>query len=183
MTDALSRPAPETKDILDIEPVFSSLTAHWIRVGLAALAVFAVLALIYALVIYVKKRRAARVSELSPYECAIRDLKGLRASRHYAEREWAPFYFILTETFKRFVSGHCGVDVSDKTTEEVVRMKGEFARVTDETDWERVKSFLSRGDHVKFAKAAATPAQAAEDFEFVESFVRKAPRRTEPESR
>jgi hypothetical protein len=183
MTDALSQSSGDMKDILDIEPVLLSLTAHWIRIGLAALGILAVLALAYASYRYVKKRRAMRITELSPYGRALKDLEALRKSRHYAEREWAPFYFLLTEAFKRFVSGHCGMDVSDKTTEEVIRMKVEFARIADEADWERVKSFLSRGDQVKFAKAEATPVQAAEDFDFVENFVRKAPQRKTSESR
>lgn len=174
MTAALPQSVAEMKDILDIEPVFFDGTAAWIRGGLAVLVAAALLALAFALYRYVKKRRAAGLAELSPYQRALKDLESLRKSRYYAEREWAPFYFLLTEAFKRFVTGHCRLDILDKTTEEILRMKSDFMRIGDAAAWERVQSFLRRGDQVKFAKVAAMPAEAAEDFDFAEKFVRNA---------
>lgn len=174
MTDALTNTAVEMADIFDIEPVLVSPHAHWIRVGLAVSAAIAVAALLFALFRYVKKRRAAKAVVLSPFERALKELEALRKSRHYAQRDWAPFYFILSETFKRFVTDHCGIDILDRTTDEILKLRSDFTGIADEAFWERMKAFLTRGDQVKFAKAAASPAQASEDFEFVEKFVRVA---------
>jgi hypothetical protein len=173
MTETLPQSADQMTDILDIEPIFSATSAHTLRMILLAL-VFCLLLWVLYLFFTWLKTRLKKLRAKSPYETAVSSLKALQTE---ANKNTPAFYFVLTETLKRYLTFEHNLDVLDRTTPEILPLKTRFQTVITEYEWEKFKTLLTRSDEIKFAKAPVTPHEAEEDLKFSEELVESSQRK------
>lgn len=171
MNETLPTSADQMQDILDIESVLASPWIGILKALLWTLVIAASVFLLWRVYKFVKRRFFSTIKILSPREQALTALDHLKASRHFAERNWPAVYFALSEAFKRYATDGCGWDILEHTTEEILASHPDLESIGGQRVFDEAKLFLQRGDMSKFAKVAAIPEQVVRDFAFVKNFV------------
>lgn len=182
MNETLPTSADQMQDILDIESVLASPWAGILRALLWALVITVSVFLLWRVCKFVKRRFFGKTKMISPRDQALAALDHLKASRHFAERNWPAVYFALSETFKRYATDGCGWNILEHTTEEILASHPDLESIGGQRIFDEAKLFLQRGDMSKFAKVPAMPEQVVRDFAFVKNFVTTASAKRKPQA-
>ena len=119
--------------------------------------------LVYALAVYLKRRRGGAASDRPkdpPYIVALRKLEHYRGDKHWAPDRQKAFYSGVTDILKEYIGARFGVDAPEMTTAELFgALKGEKA-ISPEM-YSDLKDLFERADFVKFAKMIASEGENA----------------------
>lgn len=149
-------PADTTARIYDIiEPYKAPLTAAEILPWVLAAIVLAVLA--WALMIFIKKRRATGsgtpeiINPDPAHIIAFRELEKLKMEQLWQKGQFKLYYTRLTEILRQYLENRYNVYSLELTTPETLQalLKTGFRK---NDDYERLRTVLTAADLVKFAK-------------------------------
>jgi len=144
------------KDIIDIkppidEPITLKEVAPWAFGGLL------LAALIFLLVIYLKRRRENRPFSFlqkhvdPPHIVALRELEKIKQEKLYTSENHKYYYTRLIDTLRIYIEGRYEVNAMEQTTDEILfGLKGVGFPVDDQ--YHKLQETLTLADLVKFAK-------------------------------
>lgn len=172
MNPGLPQSADDMTDILDIEGVLPDPWAALIRAFLFAAVFLAFGLLAFLLVKKIIKSVSAGIKKpLSPEEKALQALKRLMQKNYVDQKQWRAFYFSLDEIFRHYLFEKFGLDVLDKTFEELKNDTACLPETFSDGATRQVWEFWERAQMAKFARQELTVEQAQADYAFVEGLV------------
>lgn len=144
----------------------------WTLAGLLALALFAVLALVFAVFLLVRLlARKVKEHRMSPVERAWVELERLLKKGLPGRGRYKDFYVELTMVVRRYVQRKYGIRAPHLTTEEFfAELKASKDQSAEQT--EHLRCFLEHADLVKFAGVQATPEMADEATDSARAYIR-----------
>lgn len=140
--------------------------------ALAALVFGSILAVLF-LVLRGRKPTVTPVIVRAPHELALEALRGLETRRlgMLEAGEYQDFYLELTSIAKQYVQARFGVDVVERTTDELhLQLRRERERLTG-LEPDELLSFLREADLIKFARLAPTPEETERSLQSIEKIV------------
>lgn len=161
------------QDIHDIHPpVMVGMSPELIRMLGLAMAVLAVVALLYILVrrwLKSRKPKAADVAlaKVPPYEIAMKALDRLGVTPPASPKA---FYFDLSALFKAYIGGSFRIHASEMTTQELVKELRTTAMDKDLAT--RISKFQTLSDPFRYAPVDPDAARMATDLETVRELIR-----------
>jgi len=153
-------------DIKDIKPPIEvKYPLSYYIIG--ALAILAAALIIYLLVRYVRNRMRKKGEEgpavpKTPEEVAREKLRNLRESALLAQGRVKEYYTILTDVLREYLVQRHSINALDMTTTELYRVLRDSSLLAPLSG--EIKSLMTQGDMVKFAKAVPLEARIEEDY-------------------
>lgn len=135
-------------------PVTFKEIAFWVGIALA------LTLLIYAIIRFIKRRRAnksffeaPKVDE-PPYLVALRDLEKIRSQKLWQNNKEKLYYTYITDVLRIYIESRFGITAMEYTTAEILQELSK--KGLDVSMYSLLKELLSLADLVKFAKYKAT---------------------------
>lgn len=172
MNNPLPTSANEMTDILDLQGIITLKWLHTLKIVSLILLSLLVLALL-AWLFYKLYKKYFYAQDLSPDQKALSDLSELKKKKWIEASHWRAFYFSLDEIFRTYLQTQFGLEILDKTFEELHHDWDRLKPLFLLAEQARLDPFLLRAQLIKFAGSSTTPDDAGEDFAFVERFVRR----------
>lgn len=144
------------KDIIDIKPPIDE-PITFKEVAPFAFGGIILAALIFLLVIYLKRRRENRPFSFlqkpvdPPYVIALRELEKIKQEKLYASENHKYYYTRLIDTLRIYIEGRFEVNAMEQTTDEILfGLKGVGFPIDEH--YQKLQETLTLADLVKFAK-------------------------------
>ena len=167
----------KVKDILDVkppieEPITFKEVAPWAFGGIL------LAALIFLLVIYLKRRRENRPFSFlqkhidPPHVVALKELEKIKQEKLYLSENHKYYYTRLIDTLRIYIEGRYEVNAMEQTTDEILFGLKEVGFPVDE-QYRQLQETLTLADLVKFAKYTPFVSDNENSLKFAFDFVEK----------
>ena len=169
--DTIQQPLFDIKPIQTVERSYNQLIKNILLVFVFSL----LLAILYVLNRQYKKKKAALLEEIPPFDRAIQELKALENELPQAQEEYKHYYSKLTDVVRRYLEEEAGIDALESTSDELLdklelRIDAGTLDLSLET-LNNLKKVLQNADLVKFARSAPAIGIATTDRAIVEQVV------------
>ena len=169
--DTIQQPLFDIKPIQTVERSYNQLIKNILLVFVFSL----LLAILYVLNRQYKKKKAALLEEIPPFDRAIQELKALENELPQAQEEYKHYYSKLTDVVRRYLEEEAGIDALESTSDELLdklelRIDAGTLDLSLET-LNNLKKVLQNADLVKFARSAPAIGIATTDRAMVEQVV------------
>lgn len=169
--DTIQQPLFDIKPIQTVERSYNQLIKNILLVFVFSL----LLAILYVLNRQYKKKKAALLEEIPPFDRAIQELKALENELPQAQEEYKHYYSKLTDVVRRYLEEEADIDALESTSDELLdklelRIDAGTLDLSLET-LNNLKKVLQNADLVKFARSAPAIGIATTDRAMVEQVV------------
>ena len=169
--DTIQQPLFDIKPIQTVERSYNQL----IKNSLLVFVFSVLLAILYVLNRQYKKKKAALLEEIPPFDRAIQELKALENELPQAQEEYKHYYSKLTDVVRRYLEEEADIDALESTSDELLdklelRIDARTLDLSLET-LNNLKKVLQNADLVKFARSAPAIGIATTDRAMVEQVV------------
>ena len=169
--DTIQQPLFDIKPIQTVERSYNQL----IKNSLLVFVFSVLLAILYVLNRQYKKKKAALLEEIPPFDRAIQELKALENELPQAQEEYKHYYSKLTDVVRRYLEEEADIDALESTSDELLdklelRIDAGTLDLSLET-LNNLKKVLQNADLVKFARSAPAIGIATTDRAMVEQVV------------
>lgn len=169
--DTIQQPLFDIKPIQTVERSYNHLIKNILLVFVFSL----LLAILYVLNRQYKKKKAALLEEIPPFDRAIQELKALENELPQAQEEYKQYYSKLTDVVRRYLEEAAAIDALESTSDELLD-KLELRKDAGTLDLgletlNNLKKVLQNADLVKFARSAPAIGIATTDRALVEQVV------------
>ena len=169
--DTIQQPLFDIKPIQTVERSYNQL----IKNSLLVFVFSVLLAILYVLNRQYKKKKAALLEEIPPFDRAIQELKALENELPQAQEEYKHYYSKLTDVVRRYLEEEADIDALESTSDELLdklelRIDAGTLDLSLET-LNNLKKVLQNADLVKFARSAPAIGIATTDRAIVEQVV------------
>jgi uncharacterized membrane protein YidH (DUF202 family) len=169
--DTVQQPLFDIKPIQTVERSYNHLIKNILLVFVFSL----LLSILYVLNRQYKKKKAALLEEIPPFDRAIQELKALENELPQAQEEYKQYYSKLTDVVRRYLEEAAAIDALESTSDELLdklelRKDAATLDLSLET-LNNLKKVLQNADLVKFARSAPAIGIATTDRALVEQVV------------
>lgn len=169
--DTVQQPLFDIKPIQTVERSYNHLIKNILLVFVFSL----LLSILYVLNRQYKKKKAALLEEIPPFDRAIQELKALENELPQAQEEYKQYYSKLTDVVRRYLEEAAAIDALESTSDELLD-KLELRKDAGTLDLSletlnNLKKVLQNADLVKFARSAPAIGIATTDRALVEQVV------------
>ncbi|MCH1417444.1 MAG: BatD family protein [Flavobacteriaceae bacterium] len=169
--DTIQQPLFDIKPIQTVERSYNQL----IKNSLLVFVFSVLLAILYVLNRQYKKKKAALLEGIPPFDRAIQELKALENELPQAQEEYKHYYSKLTDVVRRYLEEEADIDALESTSDELLdklelRIDAGTLDLSLET-LNNLKKVLQNADLVKFARSAPAIGIATTDRAMVEQVV------------
>ena len=169
--DTVQQPLFDIKPIQTVERSYNHLIKNILLVFVFSL----LLSILYVLIRQYKKKKAALLEEIPPFDRAIQELKALENELPQAQEEYKQYYSKLTDVVRRYLEEAAAIDALESTSDELLD-KLELRKDAGTLDLSletlnNLKKVLQNADLVKFARSAPAIGIATTDRAMVEQVV------------
>ena len=169
--DTVQQPLFDIKPIQTVERSYNHLIKNILLVFVFSL----LLSILYVLIRQYKKKKAALLEEIPPFDRAIQELKALENELPQAQEEYKQYYSKLTDVVRRYLEEAAAIDALESTSDELLD-KLELRKDAGTLDLSletlnNLKKVLQNADLVKFARSAPAIGIATTDRALVEQVV------------
>ena len=169
--DTVQQPLFDIKPIQTVERSYNHLIKNILLVFVFSL----LLSILYVLIRQYKKKKAALLEEIPPFDRAIQELKALENELPQAQEEYKQYYSKLTDVVRRYLEEEADIDALESTSDELLD-KLELRKDAGTLDLSletlnNLKKVLQNADLVKFARSAPAIGIATTDRAMVEQVV------------
>ena len=169
--DTVQQPLFDIKPIQTVERSYNHLIKNILLVFVFSL----LLSILYVLIRQYKKKKAALLEEIPPFDRAIQELKALENELPQAQEEYKQYYSKLTDVVRRYLEEAAAIDALESTSDELLdklelRKDAATLDLSLET-LNNLKKVLQNADLVKFARSAPAIGIATTDRALVEQVV------------
>ena len=169
--DTIQQPLFDIKPIQTVERSYNQLIKNILLIFVFSL----LLAILYLLNRQYKKKKAALLEEIPPFDRAIQELKALENELPQAQEEYKHYYSKLTDVVRRYLEEEAAIDALESTSDELLD-KLELRKDAGTLDLSletlnNLKKVLQNADLVKFARSAPAIGIATTDRAMVEQVV------------
>ena len=169
--DTIQQPLFDIKPIQTVERSYNQL----IKNSLLVFVFSVLLAILYVLNRQYKKKKAALLEEIPPFDRAIQELKALENELPQAQEEYKHYYSKLTDVVRRYLEEEADIDALESTSDELLdKLELRIDAGTLDLNLEtlnNLKKVLQNADLVKFARSAPAIGIATTDRAMVEQVV------------
>ena len=169
--DTIQQPLFDIKPIQTVERSYNQLIKNILILFVFGL----LLAILFVLNRQYKKKKAALLEEIPPFDRAIQELKALENELPQAQEEYKKYYSKLTDVVRRYLEEEADIDALESTSDELLN-KLELRKDAGTLDLSletlnNLKKVLQNADLVKFARSAPAIGIATTDRAMVEQVV------------
>lgn len=160
---------PEEASLKPIQDIISTKTS-WLTTLLGAFAVILVIGLAFLFIWWRKKRRIRDIQATMqdpPHVRAEKEIENLIASGLFETGDVKAFYFIFSETIRRYMESIRRFPAAEMTTEEIARWVK-----TDPSD-QKILPLLRQADLVKFADSIPAPDRKDQDILMARTYIQQ----------
>jgi uncharacterized membrane protein YidH (DUF202 family) len=169
--DTVQQPLFDIKPIQTVERSYNHLIKNILLVFVFSL----LLSILYVLNRQYKKKKAALLEEIPPFDRAIQELKALENELPQAQEEYKQYYSKLTDVVRRYLEAAAAIDALESTSDELLdKLELRKDAATLDLSFEtlnNLKKVLQNADLVKFARSAPAIGIATTDRALVEQVV------------
>jgi hypothetical protein len=169
--DTIQQPLFDIKPIQTVERSYNQLIKNILLLFVFCL----LLAILFVLNRQYKKKKAALLEEIPPFDRAIQELKALENELPKGQQEYKQYYSKLTDVVRRYLEEEADIDALESTSDELLD-KLELRKDAGTLDLSletlnNLKKVLQNADLVKFARSAPAIGIATTDRTIVEQVV------------
>ena len=169
--DTIQQPLFDIKPIQTVERSYNQLIKNILLVFVFSL----LLAILFVLNRQYKKKKAALLEEIPPFDRAIQELKALENELPQVQEEYKQYYSKLTDVVRRYLEEEADIDALESTSDELLdklelRKDAGILDLSLET-LNNLKKVLQNADLVKFARSAPAIGVATTDRAMVEQVI------------
>ena len=169
--DTVQQPLFDIKPIQTVERSHNQLIKNILIFFVFGL----LLAILFVLNHQYKKKKAALLEEIPPFDRAIQELKALENELPQEQEEYKEYYSKLTDVVRRYLEEEADIDALESTSDELLD-KLELRKDAGTLDLSletlnNLKKVLQNADLVKFARSAPAIGIATTDRAMVEQVV------------
>lgn len=169
--DTIQQPLFDIKPIQTVERSYNQLIKNILLLFVFCL----LLAILFVLNRQYKKKKAALLEEIPPFDRAIQELKALENELPKGQEEYKQYYSKLTGVVRRYLEEEADIDALESTSDELLD-KLELRKDAGTLDLSletlnNLKKVLQNADLVKFARSAPAIGIATTDRTIVEQVV------------
>ena len=169
--DTIQQPLFDIKPIQTVERSHNQIIKNILLIFVFSL----LLATLYLLNRQYKKKKAALLEEIPPFDRAIQELKALENELPQAQEEYKHYYSKLTDVVRRYLEEEAAIDALESTSDELLDKlelrKDAGTLVLSLETLNNLKKVLQNADLVKFARSAPAIGIATTDRAMVEQVV------------
>lgn len=143
---------------------------HIFKMIIITLCALVVLFCSYMLILYLKKRKN-KITTLSSWEWALKELNQLSLKKQFNKNEYKHFYFELTKIVKKYLYKRYKWNVKDKTDDELIIFLQE--KSFDQILLNNLQEILHGALLIKFADETTLQSQIEKDLKLIIEFIKK----------
>lgn len=164
--------ADQINDIMKNKEVKLEVKDYWELYKWYILAALAVIALIIAVILFVKWGRKSKSSPAVATNQTLKELDSLKKKKYIEEGNYRSFYVELIDISRKFITKQYHVPADVLLTDDLVQRMKENNTISQENE-KVVEDVFLRGDLVKFAKTFPDQDTMEKDFADIREFVKR----------
>ncbi|MFY7816539.1 MAG: BatD family protein [Chryseobacterium taeanense] len=159
-------------DIMNNKEVKLEVTDYWELYKFYILAAIAVIALIIAVVIFIKYGRKQKDSPVVATNQTLKELDSLKKKKYVETGNYRSFYVELIDISRKFISKQYRLPADVLLTDDLIDLMKKNNTISQENE-KVVENVFLRGDLVKFAKTFPDKATMEKDLKEITAFVKR----------
>lgn len=159
-------------DIMNNKEVKLEATDYWQLYKFYILAAIAVIALITAIVMFVKYGRKPKDSPVVATNQTLKELDSLKKKKYVESGDYRSFYVELIDISRKFIAKQYRMPADVLLTDDLVDLMKKNNTISQENE-KVVEDVFLRGDLVKFAKTFPDQQTMEKDFADIRNFVKR----------
>lgn len=159
-------------DIMNNKEVKLNVTDYWELYKFYILAAIAVIALIIAVVMFIKYGRKQKDSPVVATNQTLKELDSLKKKKYVETGNYRSFYVELIDISRKFISKQYRLPADVLLTDDLIDLMKKNNTISQENE-RVVEDVFLRGDLVKFAKTFPDKATMEKDLKEITAFVKR----------
>ncbi|WP_162073407.1 hypothetical protein [Chryseobacterium fistulae] len=159
-------------DIMNNKEVKLEAQDYWELYKFYILAAIAIIALIIAIIIFVKWGRKAKESPIVASNQTLKELDSLKKKKYIEGGNYRLFYIELIEISRKFIAKQYHLPAEVLLTDDLIDVMKKNNTISEENE-KVIEDVFLRGDMVKFAKTFPNQEVMEKDFTDIKEFVKR----------
>ncbi|WP_144282163.1 BatD family protein [Chryseobacterium echinoideorum] len=162
----------QINDIMSNKEVQLEVTDYWELYKWYLLAALALIALIIAIVMFMKYGRKTKGSPVVATNQTLKELDSLKKKKYIEEGNYRSFYVELIDISRKFITRQYNIPADVLLTDDLISLMKQNNTISQENE-KIVEDVFLRGDLVKFAKTFPDQQMMEKDFSEIKDFVKR----------
>lgn len=162
----------QINDIMNNKQVKLEVKDYWELYKWYVLAALSIIALIIAIIMYIKWGRKSKSEPVVTTNHTLKELDALRKKKYIEEGDYRSFYVELIDITRNFISKQYQLPADVLLTDDLIQLMKKNNTISQDNE-KIVEDVFLRGDLVKFAKSFPDQTAMEKDFTNIRDFVKR----------